>query len=49
VAYVDIDALHGDGVQLAFYDDPERPHGLDARARRAALPGTGFVRELRRG
>jgi len=22
VAYVDIDAHHGDGVQFAFYDDP---------------------------
>ena len=37
VAYVDIDAHHGDGVQFAFYDDPRRAHHLQPRARRPAL------------
>ncbi|HXH82656.1 MAG TPA: acetoin utilization protein AcuC [Candidatus Tectomicrobia bacterium] len=49
VAYVDIDAHHGDGVQHAFYDDPdvmtisthERPERL--------FPGTGYVHEVGRG
>ena len=39
VAYVDIDAHHGDGVQFAFYDDPNVLTDLHARARRSALPG----------
>lgn len=45
VAYVDIDAHHGDGVQAAFYDDPrvltislhEHPSSL--------FPGTGLAQE----
>lgn len=49
VAYVDIDAHHGDGVQQAFYDDPsvltisthERPERL--------FPGTGYVEEVGEG
>ncbi|MBU2551494.1 MAG: acetoin utilization protein AcuC [Proteobacteria bacterium] len=49
VAYVDIDAHHGDGVQAAFYDTDEvltvslHQHG------RTLFPGTGFVFETGRG
>ncbi len=49
VAYVDIDVHHGDGVQVAFYDDPrvltislhEHPHTL--------FPGTGLPGEIGTG
>jgi acetoin utilization protein AcuC len=46
VAYVDIDAHHGDGVQWAFYHDNRvltisfHQHG------RSLFPGSGFVNEL---
>ena len=49
VAYVDVDAHHGDGVQEAFYDDDRvltislHQHG------RTLFPGTGFVYETGRG
>ncbi len=49
VAYVDIDAHHGDGVQEAFYDTDRvltislHESGLDF------FPHTGFVHELGRG
>src|SRR3989454_3950975 len=49
VAYVDIDAHHGDGVQFAFYDDPNvltiSPHERGDRL----FPGTGFAEEQGRG
>jgi acetoin utilization protein AcuC len=45
VAYVDIDAHHGDGVQFAFYDDP-RVLTISIHERGERLfPGTGFVEE----
>jgi acetoin utilization protein AcuC len=45
VAYVDIDAHHGDGVQHAFYADPSViTISLHERGERL-FPGTGFVRE----
>jgi acetoin utilization protein AcuC len=45
VAYVDIDAHHGDGVQFAFYDDP-RVLTISTHERGDRLfPGTGFVEE----
>ena len=34
VAYVDVDAHHGDGVQAAFYDDPRVLTVSHARDRR---------------
>ena len=49
VAYVDIDAHHGDGVQFAFYRDPNvltiSPHERGDRL----FPGTGFVAEMGEG
>jgi acetoin utilization protein AcuC len=49
VAYVDIDAHHGDGVQYAFYGDPNvLTISVHERGERL-FPGTGFVRELGEG
>ena len=49
VAYVDIDAHHGDGVQHAFYTDPDvLTISLHERGERL-FPGTGFVRERGEG
>ena len=51
VAYVDVDAHHGDGVQAAFYDDPTGADGVDPRDRRcrcspapAGPPSSGAAR-----
>lgn len=49
VAYVDVDVHHGDGVQMAFYDDPQvltvslHQHPL------TLFPGTGLPTEVGRG
>jgi acetoin utilization protein AcuC len=49
VAYVDIDAHHGDGVQYAFYGDPNvLTISVHERGERL-FPGTGFVSELGEG
>jgi len=49
VAYVDIDAHHGDGLQFAFYDDP-RVLTISSHERGDRLfPGTGFVEEMGEG
>ncbi|HEY6958600.1 MAG TPA: acetoin utilization protein AcuC [Candidatus Limnocylindria bacterium] len=49
VAYVDIDAHHGDGVQAAFYDtDAVLTISLHETGR-ALFPGTGFADENGRG
>jgi acetoin utilization protein AcuC len=49
VAYVDIDAHHGDGVQHAFYKDP-RVLTISTHERGDRLfPGTGFVEEIGEG
>jgi acetoin utilization protein AcuC len=49
VAYVDIDAHHGDGVQHAFYGDREvLTISLHERGERL-FPGTGFVNEVGSG
>jgi acetoin utilization protein AcuC len=49
VAYVDIDAHHGDGVQAAFYDQPEvLTISLHERGDRL-FPGTGFAEEIGEG
>src|SRR3984885_5113835 len=45
VAYVDLDAHHGDGVQAAFYDDP-RVLTISLHEHPSTLfPGTGLPRE----
>ena len=49
VAYVDVDAHHGDGVQDAFYGD-ERVLTISVHeSGRYLFPGTGFVGELGAG
>jgi acetoin utilization protein AcuC len=49
VAYVDIDAHHGDGVQEAFYRDPNvLTISVHERGERL-FPGTGFVHEAGEG
>jgi acetoin utilization protein AcuC len=49
VAYVDIDAHHGDGVQHAFYADPNvLTISVHERGERL-FPGTGFVNEVGSG
>ncbi|WP_042146430.1 acetoin utilization protein AcuC [Paucisalibacillus sp. EB02] len=45
VLYVDTDAHHGDGVQLAFYDDPKVCTFSIHETGRYLFPGTGNVNE----
>lgn len=45
VAYVDIDAHHGDGVQWAFYRDPRVLTLSLHESGRYLFPGTGWVEE----
>jgi acetoin utilization protein AcuC len=55
VAYVDIDAHHGDGVQAAFYDTDQvltislHQYGIMPDIRRPFFPGTGTADERGRG
>jgi len=49
VAYVDIDAHHGDGVQVAFYDDPNVLTISTHERGDRLFPGTGFVEETGEG
>ena len=42
VAYVDLDAHHGDGVEAAFYDDPRVLTISLHESGYTAFPGTGF-------
>jgi acetoin utilization protein AcuC len=49
VAYVDIDAHHGDGVQAAFYGDPHVLTVSTHERGERLFPGTGFVHELGEG
>jgi acetoin utilization protein AcuC len=49
VAYVDIDAHHGDGVQYAFYDDPDVLTISTHERGDRLFPGTGFVEERGEG
>ena len=46
VAYVDIDAHHGDGVQAAFYRDPGVLTISTHERGDYLFPGTGFVEEI---
>ncbi len=49
VAYVDIDAHHGDGVQAAFYDTDALLTISLHESGRFLFPGTGFVEEVGTG
>jgi acetoin utilization protein AcuC len=49
VAYIDIDAHHGDGVQFAFYDDPTVLTISTHERGDRLFPGTGFVAEAGEG
>ena len=49
VAYIDIDAHHGDGVQACFYDDPRVLTVSLHESGRYLFPGTGFPEELGEG
>jgi acetoin utilization protein AcuC len=49
VAYIDVDAHHGDGVQEAFYDDDRVLTISVHESGRYLFPGTGFVGELGQG
>jgi acetoin utilization protein AcuC len=49
VAYVDIDAHHGDGVFYSFEDDPELIFADIHEDGRYLYPGTGFAEETGRG
>lgn len=46
VAYVDIDAHHGDGVQAAFWDDPRVLTISLHETGHALFPGTGWASEI---
>jgi len=45
VAYVDIDAHHGDGVEAVFWDDPRVLTVSVHETGHARFPGTGFPRD----
>ena len=49
VAYIDIDAHHGDGVQVAFYSDPRVLTISLHENGRYLFPGTGFESEMGEG
>ena len=49
VAYVDIDAHHGDGVQFGFYDTDQVLTLSIHESGESLFPGTGFVEEIGRG
>lgn len=49
VAYIDIDAHHGDGVQAAFYDDDRVLTISFHESGEYLFPGTGFVHEVGEG
>ncbi len=46
VAYVDVDAHHGDGVQAMFYDDPRVLTISLHESGRTLFPGTGWARDI---
>jgi len=49
VAYIDLDAHHGDGVQWGFYDDPDVLTISIHESGRYLFPGTGDVDEIGEG
>jgi acetoin utilization protein AcuC len=46
IAYVDVDVHHGDGVQVAFYDDPRVLTVSLHQNPRTLFPGSGFPSEV---
>lgn len=46
IAYVDVDAHHGDGVQHIFYDDPRVLTISIHESPRTLFPGTGYPHEI---
>ena len=46
VAYIDVDAHHGDGVQAAFYDDPRVLTVSLHESPLTLFPGTGWATEI---
>jgi acetoin utilization protein AcuC len=46
IAYIDVDAHHGDGVQAAFYDDPRVLTVSLHQDPRTLFPGTGLPAEV---
>ncbi|MEU4556756.1 acetoin utilization protein AcuC [Actinoplanes sp. NPDC023936] len=46
IAYVDVDVHHGDGVQVAFYNDPRVLTVSLHETPLALFPGTGFADEI---
>lgn len=46
IAYVDVDAHHGDGVQAVFWDDPRVLTVSLHETGHALFPGTGYAREV---
>lgn len=46
IAYVDVDAHHGDGVERIFWDDPRVMTISIHQTGRTLFPGTGFAEEL---
>jgi acetoin utilization protein AcuC len=49
VAYLDLDAHHGDGVQFGFYDTNQVLTISIHESGETLFPGTGFVEEIGRG
>jgi acetoin utilization protein AcuC len=49
VAYIDIDAHHGDGTQSVFYQDPRVLTVSIHETGRTLFPGTGFTDEIGEG
>ncbi|MEY3407865.1 MAG: hypothetical protein RL038_926 [Actinomycetota bacterium] len=45
IAYIDIDAHHGDGVQAVFYDDPRVLTFSIHESGKTLFPGTGAIHE----
>jgi acetoin utilization protein AcuC len=46
IAYVDVDAHHGDGVQAIFYDDPRVLTVSIHEGPQTLFPGTGYAEEI---
>ncbi|MEU8241554.1 acetoin utilization protein AcuC [Actinoplanes missouriensis] len=46
IAYIDVDVHHGDGVQVAFYNDPRVLTVSLHETPLALFPGTGFADEI---
>lgn len=46
VAYVDVDAHHGDGVERAFWDDPRVMTVSLHESGRVLFPGSGFAQDI---